>query len=104
MEFNFINIAKNGIYYYPANKHYGGIGYVTCDRCARTNISACIGYDSLDLCLDCVSVVIKSTNNSLQKNTQPKQEYLSRMMQRMYKSEEDLNDDRLTYMCQDMYK
>lgn len=105
MDLNFINIAKNGEYYYPANKHYNSTGYVTCDRCAKTNICACIGYESYDLCLDCVLVVIKSSN-SFQKNiqTQPKKEYLSKMMQKMYRHEENLNDDRLTFMCQDMYE
>ena len=57
---SFHSIIDNGIYYYPAWKHYSkddvndGNIFVVCDRCNRKNISACIGYKDQDLCIKCV--------------------------------------------------
>lgn len=55
---NFQLIAKNGTYYYPANKHYGGQGAVVCDRCNKAGLKACVGYNTSDLCLKCVDIIV----------------------------------------------
>jgi len=48
------NIIQNGNYFFPAWKHYGNPQLnVTCDRCNKTNLQACIGYGDRDLCLLC---------------------------------------------------
>lgn len=119
MDNKFISIVKYGTYYFPANEHYGGQGYVTCDRCAKNKLNACIGYDSEDLCLNCVTVI---TNSILEFNVptpNPPLPFrpLTRMMQKMtlmaqnmYKPENSnkLNkpnnpEEYLTYMQQDMF-
>jgi hypothetical protein len=51
----FYDTYKYGEYYNPANKHYNGQEDVGCDRCQKTNITVCIGYRDIDLCLKCVS-------------------------------------------------
>jgi hypothetical protein len=53
------DIITYGSYYYPATSHYTRSCTVMCDRCKKTNISACIGYNNFDLCLECVDKVIK---------------------------------------------
>lgn len=54
------NIVTRGKYYYPASSHYPKAYPVICDRCNKTNLSACIGYESYDLCMHCVEKVIKN--------------------------------------------
>lgn len=48
-----------GKFYYPASLHYKGSQMgdsvcVTCDRCYKSDIPACIGIDTLDFCLPCI--------------------------------------------------
>lgn len=50
---NLMEIAKKGMYFCPAYKHYGQMTNVVCDRCNKTNLKACIGYNDKDLCLKC---------------------------------------------------
>ncbi len=51
-------ICQNGTYYIPAWKHYNNKqANVVCDRCKRTKLSACIGYDSYDICLACADKI-----------------------------------------------
>ncbi|AYV75173.1 MAG: hypothetical protein Terrestrivirus1_47 [Terrestrivirus sp.] len=61
---NFENVIKFGTFYCPAYKHYGPVEtVVTCDRCHKTNLVSCIGFDKLDVCLKCgEEVSIAQTN------------------------------------------
>lgn len=53
-------ILARGVFYHPAGLHYGNsAGSVTCDRCHRTDILACIGFDRYDYCLPCVEAVAR---------------------------------------------
>ena len=54
-----LQIFKNGIYYCPASKHYSSNESINivCDRCKRTNIDICIGYETYDLCLQCIQEI-----------------------------------------------
>lgn len=58
---------KNGTYYNPANKHYNNAGIVQCDMCNKQSLQECIGYENVDLCMECV---LKISNSPL-KNTIP---------------------------------
>jgi hypothetical protein len=52
-------ILERGIFYYPAGLHYGNPDAgVNCDRCRRTGIPACIGFERYDYCLACVDAVV----------------------------------------------
>jgi len=58
---SFERIINNGVYYFPAWKHYGNQNLtVNCDRCNKSNLQACIGHGDIDLCLSCVDQL---TNN-----------------------------------------
>ena len=57
-------IAENGTYFFPAWKHYGRTANVVCDRCYKSNLSACIGYGEQDLCLTCADQMTCSVNIS----------------------------------------
>lgn len=53
-----------GKFYYPASLHYKGSQMgdsvkVTCDRCYKSDIPACIGIDTLDFCLSCIEEEVK---------------------------------------------
>ena len=102
MDNNFISIVKYGTYYFPANEHYGGQGYVTCDRCAKNKLNACIGYDSEDLCLNCVTVITNSISdfNVPTPNLPLPFRPLTRMMQKKYIHD----NEKMTFMAQNMYK
>ena len=52
-------ILERGVFYYPAGLHYGNPDApVTCDRCRRTGIPACIGFERYDYCVTCVDAVV----------------------------------------------
>jgi len=55
----FSNTAKYGKYYNPASAHYGPNTVVTCDKCQRTNLKTCVGYESYDLCLSCCETIVE---------------------------------------------
>lgn len=59
MDLKFVKTVENGTFYYPAKKRYNNIGYISCDRCDQLNINACVGYESVDLCLNCVNFVVE---------------------------------------------
>lgn len=59
----FQSIVANGIYYYPAWKHYGRVVTVICDRCQKHGLTACIGLNSQDLCITCVDELTKFGSN-----------------------------------------
>ena len=51
-------ILERGQFYFPAGMHYGNPdGGVNCDRCRRTGLKACVGFDRFDYCLPCVEAV-----------------------------------------------
>lgn len=53
-----VAILERGQFYFPAGMHYGNPdGGVNCDRCRRTGLKACIGFDRFDYCLPCVETV-----------------------------------------------
>jgi len=123
---NFEQIIKNGNFYFPAWTHYNkSDANVTCDRCRRTNLKCCIGYNNYDLCLDCTEDVVQILNRPIkpiqptyepiimtemeqnfikpsQLRTRMEQEFIrpqmkTKMAQRMY------NDNTITKMAQRMY-
>jgi hypothetical protein len=60
-------VLVHGTYYMPAAKHYWtffgpkkGDIVVCCDNCNATNLVACIGYKTNDLCLPCVESLTKA--------------------------------------------
>lgn len=110
MKTSFSDVAKKGSYYYPAHTHYGRETIVTCDRCAKANLKACVGYVDIDLCLECISTVINQldvqsqTNNVLSnhsnaisdRNVTVTEKTLTRMRSRIfdvYKSDESDESD-----------
>ena len=104
---NLIEIAKNGMYFCPAYKHYGQMTNVVCDRCNKTNLKACIGYDNKDLCLKCADAL---TNMITETNiytpisvVRDMPSYRTRMMQNMITNRND-NDLIKTKMMQDLFK
>ncbi len=53
-------ILTRGTFYFPAWKHYGNPETVVkCDRCERTELLTCVGYDRMDLCMNCVEIVAR---------------------------------------------
>ena len=47
-------VRKYGKFYNPAWEHYGSETIpVYCDNCGRPNLSMCIGWGNLDLCMIC---------------------------------------------------
>ena len=67
---DFTNITKYGTFYYPASKHYSHnnpAANVVCDRCKRSGLDACIGWNDQDLCLSCVNEIIK-THSPIQRD------------------------------------
>ena len=73
-----IQILKNGTYYNPASKHYNfNSTNVVCDRCRKTGLDMCIGFESYDLCLQCVQDV----NSQLKKQVPIKQPEIATYMQ-----------------------
>ena len=51
-----IKVYKYGTYYNPASKHYGGeeTTNVVCDRCYKDHLDVCIGWQTHDMCLQCI--------------------------------------------------
>lgn len=55
------NIYRYGKYYNPAKSHYpyNQNSIVNCDKCNKSNLPVCIGWNDLDLCLGCVDIISK---------------------------------------------
>lgn len=51
-------VTAQGVYYNPANKHYNYKGFVTCNRCFKSNLDVCIGFSEYDLCLNCLQEIL----------------------------------------------
>lgn len=86
----FEEILKYGTYYYPANKHYSGKGSVGCDRCKKTKLTSCIGYEQMDLCLICADEL---SNPSTIPEESPK-----------YINDPTDKVDMMTLMCSSIYE
>ena len=96
-----------GTFYQPANLHYSGSGSVNCDKCQRTNLKSCIGYQNYDLCLECITQVEKIIVNSdkfqyLPEDSSTGSESLTSFCQFSAWSEPE--PEPLTRMCQSIYK
>ena len=66
------NILKNGKIIYPENNVN-----IVCDRCFKSNLTACISFEDKDLCLSCVE---KLTQNKIN----PDDKILLRMEANIY--------------------
>lgn len=56
----YFRILQVGTYFYPAWRHYGRKTLIMCDRCNRQDLQVCIGYRDYDICLECVSEIVKN--------------------------------------------
>ena len=59
-----LEIYYHGVYHNPASNHYPSINnaIVYCDRCKKSHLEVCIGYDNnLDLCFDCIKNIAHMT-------------------------------------------
>lgn len=62
------DIIINGTFYFPAWKHYNQETIVNCDLCHKSGLVCSIGYQTFDLCLECVNLTIHlSINNGKEK-------------------------------------
>lgn len=92
MDTKILKTFEIGIYYNPANSHYGGKGQVNCDRCMRTNIPVCIGFEDTDLCFRCVDWMSNTNHQNNFKipthDIKRPTNVVSFMEQSMYKNDE----------------
>ena len=105
-------ILERGRFFYPAGVHYGNPdASVVCDRCKRSGIKTCIGYDRYDLCLPCVDQVAArlSIPTGLPTPIIPRSipdptrtEYVTLMVQDQFRPR-PLNNEPRTRMEHDMY-
>ena len=52
-----IKVYKCGTYHNPASQRYGPDANVVCDRCKKSKLDVCIGYQTYDLCLACIQEI-----------------------------------------------
>ena len=101
-------ILERGTFYFPAGAHYGNPdAKVICDRCKRSGIPACIGFERNDLCLPCAEVValrtpVRDLSDRLSilrpiRDPTPHREYVTLMLQDMYGAPQ-------TRMMHDMFR
>jgi len=107
------NICQYGTYYNPAHNHYGRQVDVVCDRCHKTGLGVCIGWQTYDLCLQCTQDIhdsgylVKPPMTQYPATVKPR-EPSSKMLQYMLRKEADIdqvssNDRPLTYMMQNQF-
>ena len=53
------NILKNGKIMYPQDNVN-----IVCDRCFKSNLTACISFEDKDLCLSCVEKLTQKNNSN----------------------------------------
>ena len=87
-----IKIYKFGSYFNPAHNHYGYETNVVCDRCFKSHLSICIGWQTYDLCLSCVNEIDKEMKKKSTTPTSPV--FKTNMEQNQFK----------TYMLQSQYR
>lgn len=95
MDQTFVNICTKGKYYYPANEHYNNEGIVNCDRCRKTNLTDCFGYEDKDLCMQCHAII----NISIGRD---EDEGMCTLMEQEIFNNED-SDETLTFMEQEFF-
>jgi hypothetical protein len=58
-----IHAALHGTKEYPASRRYLSAltpnPVVSCDMCQKSQLTICIGYNAIDLCLSCVDVLVE---------------------------------------------
>jgi hypothetical protein len=94
----FSEVVENGQFFFPAYSHYGTKTNVVCDRCKKTNLVSCIGYDTLDLCLSCAGTVTEMLSKNITNSIPPPIGSLTKMEQNTFKPMI------LTEMQQNMFK
>lgn len=112
-----LQIYKLGSYYNPATNHYGYEANVTCDRCFKSHLSICIGWQTYDLCLPCVNEINKEINKEVKKKSTPVcktnmeqsqfKTIKTMMLQSQYNlknGEKDDDNSYKTYMLQNIFK
>lgn len=78
----YAHILERGRFFYPAGLHYGNPDTVViCDRCRKSGIKTCIGYESQDLCLPCVEQVASSIRADSGLTVPPPTPIIPRMVQ-----------------------
>lgn len=97
---------KYGKYANPANSRYNSSTVnVICDRCRKSNLLTCIGYNQIDLCLNCAAQM-EETDKKEAVATPPK--LMTLMMQYQFKPNNDSNEEsspsNLTFMMQSQFK
>lgn len=78
-----MNIYKHGKYYNPAWSHYEHGALVSCDRCYRTQLITCLGWNQYDMCLKCADEISSIINI---KDSIPYNEYKTKMQQDMFRN------------------
>lgn len=96
------NVVTYGKYYFPAGLHYFRTCSVTCDRCKRTNLPACIGYTHYDLCMQCVDKVTKNIELPIDENDNDNDIPVTRMISDRFNKNKD-GDGPLTLMGSDKF-
>ena len=127
---DYVNVYKNGNYYCPASSHYDQSPdecNVSCDRCKRSNLRSCIGWNEIDLCLQCNSEIEQISSRDLlgddddmmtlmmqdlfrphtlteMKQEQFRPQTLTRMVQEQFRPQQDARYEVITYMQQGQFR
>src|SRR5437868_7628311 len=100
------DIVNYGTYYNPASNHYNNGGTVTCDRCKKTDLDICIGWEKYDLCLPCVEKVKNNMNKPVSDNTprimMMQSQFATRMEQEQFRTKMQQNQF-ATFMQQNQF-
>ena len=59
------SILYNGTFFYPAWRHYGRQINVVCNKCGIQQLTKCIGYHDMDLCLQCAITLVPVSQQNL---------------------------------------
>jgi hypothetical protein len=84
-------VVQRGQWYYPATERYSD-GIINCDGCEDVSIVACIGYEELDVCLECAKSVTRNlaakARNLARKEAKSTATPMTRMEPRMVRPRE----------------
>ena len=58
-EKDFIKTFLYGEYFCPASSRYDDFVEVGCDRCFKRELTCCVSWKYIDLCLECILVIEK---------------------------------------------
>ena len=107
------SVYKYGTYYNPASRHYGDnlATNVSCDRCHRSHLDVCIGWQTFDLCLQCMTEINRMMNRVTDcgwTKKMPSGSLLDQgqgqLLTRMIQSQFSPNEEIATFMEQDQFK